>query len=261
MPSSIYRQHLDANQANFAALTPLSFLARAAAIYPDKTAVIHGERRFSYGEFRDRCHRLASALVRRGIGEGDTVAVMAPNVPAMLEAHYGVPMVGAVLNCLNTRLDASAIAFCLAHGEAKLLIADTEYADIIEGALRQLDRRIPVIDIVDALSGAGRRIAETDYEGLLGEGDPAFQPAPLAEEWSAISLGYTSGTTGNPKGVVCHHRGAACWTVVGYECSQRSSSRNTVSPLLAQLFPLRTFPGATYSDSFLLESSRIHRSC
>ena len=110
MPSSIYRQHLDANRANYAALTPLSFLARAAAVYPDKTAVIHGEQRFSYGRFRDRCHRLASALARRGIGEGDTVAVMAPNVPAMLEAHYGVPMIGAVLNCLNTRLDAGAIA-------------------------------------------------------------------------------------------------------------------------------------------------------
>jgi len=208
MPSNIYRQHLDANRANFSALTPLSFLARAAAVYPEKTAVIHGEHRFTYRQFRDRCHRLASALARRGVGAGDTVAVMAPNVPAMLEAHYGVPMIGAVLNCLNTRLDAGAIAFCLAHGEAKLLIADTEYADIVERALGQLDRQIPVIDIADAQAVGGRRIAKTEYEDLLGEGDPAFQPAAIAEEWSAISLGYTSGTTGNPKGVVCHHRGA-----------------------------------------------------
>ena len=208
MPSSIYRQHLDRNKANFAPLTPLSFLERSASVYPDKTAVIHGDLRFTYRQFRDRCRKLAAALARRGIGEGDTVAIMSPNVPAMLEAHFGVPMTGAVLNCLNTRLDASTIAFCLAHGEAKLLITDTEYADTIEKALRQLDRKIPVVDIVDPMAGPGRRLGETDYESLLGEGVPAYRPAPLAEEWSAISLGYTSGTTGNPKGVVCHHRGA-----------------------------------------------------
>jgi fatty-acyl-CoA synthase len=209
MPSAIYRQHLERNRANYVPLTPLSFLERSAAVYPDKTAVVHGDRRYSYAEFRGRCRRLASALARFGIGEGDTVAVMAPNVPAMLEAHYGIPMAGAVLNALNTRLDAPTIAFCLAHGEAKLLIADREYADVVEPALRQLDRPIEVIDIDDPLAGGvGRRLGEMDYEAFIAEGDPEFRPAPLADEWTAISLGYTSGTTGNPKGVVCHHRGA-----------------------------------------------------
>ena len=142
MPSNIYRQNLERDRANYAPLTPISLLERSAQVYPDKTAVIHGDRRFTYAQFRERCHRLASALSRRGIGEGDTVAVMAPNVPAMLEAHFGVPMVGAVLNALNTRLDAASIAFCLEHGEAKLLITDREYADVIEPALRQIGRTI-----------------------------------------------------------------------------------------------------------------------
>jgi fatty-acyl-CoA synthase len=209
MPSNIYRQHLERNRANYAPLTPLSFLQRSAAVYPKKTAVVHGARRFSYAQFRERCHRLASSLRRRGIGEGDTVAIMAPNVPAMLEAHYGVPMIGAVLNCLNTRLDPAAIAFCLAHGEAKLLIADREYADMVEPALRQLDRSPAVIHIDDPLAGgAGRPMGEMDYESFIAEGDPGFAAPPPADEWTAISLGYTSGTTGNPKGVVCHHRGA-----------------------------------------------------
>jgi fatty-acyl-CoA synthase len=209
MPSAIYRQHLERNRANYVPLTPLSFLERSAAVYPDKTAVVDGERRYSYAEFRQRCRRLASALSRLGIAEGDTVAIMAPNVPAMLEAHYGVPMLGAVLNCLNYRLDAPAIAFCLEHGEARVLITDTEFAETVGKALKQLDRPIRVIDIVDPLGPEPhQRLGESDYESFIAAGDPDFAPPPLADEWTAISLGYTSGTTGNPKGVVCHHRGA-----------------------------------------------------
>jgi fatty-acyl-CoA synthase len=206
--TNIYRQNLDRNPANFAALTPLSFLARTAAVYPGKTAVIHGDQRYTYAELDGRCRRLASALARRGVGQGDTVAIMAPNVPAILEAHFGVPMTGAVLNCLNTRLDAPTIAFCLKHGEAKILITDSDYADVVEAALKMLDRPIAVIDVDDPLATARRRLGEITYEEFVAQGDPAYEPAPLADEWSAISLGYTSGTTGNPKGVVCHHRGA-----------------------------------------------------
>jgi fatty-acyl-CoA synthase len=209
MPPNIYRQHLGRNPANYTPLTPLSFLARTVAVYPDKTAVIDGDRRYSYAEFGERCRRLASALAKRGIGEGDTVAIMAPNVPAMLEAHYGVPMAGAVVNCLNTRLDAPTIAFCLGHGEAKVLITDSDYTEVIERALKMIDRPITVIDITGPLAGgAGRKLGEMEYEAFLLTGDPDYEAPPLADEWSAISLGYTSGTTGNPKGVVCHHRGA-----------------------------------------------------
>jgi fatty-acyl-CoA synthase len=209
IPSTIYRQHLDRNSANYAPLTPLSFLERAAAVYPDKLAVVHGDQRHSYAQFRERCRRLASALAQQGISEGDTVAVMAPNVPAMLEAHYGVPMIGATLNCLNIRLDAAAIAFCLQHGEAKLLITDSEFADVVGTALKQVDRPIRVVDIADPLaSSAGERLGNSDYETFIAGGDPGFVAPPIRDEWAAISLGYTSGTTGNPKGVVCHHRGA-----------------------------------------------------
>ena len=198
----------DRGGANYTPLTPLSFLAWAARVYPGKTAVIYGERTFSYAELAARARRLGSALARRGIGRGDTVAIMAPNVPAMLEAHYGVPLAGAVLNPLNYRLDARTIAFILEHGEAKALITDREFSATIAEALALLKRPILVIDVDDPLYAGGRLVGEIEYERFLAEGDPAWAGVPVADEWQAICLLYTSGTTGDPKGVVYHHRGA-----------------------------------------------------
>jgi fatty-acyl-CoA synthase len=197
--------HLARNTASFTALTPLSFLARAAAVYPEKLAVVDGAARYTYREFYARCRRLADALRRRGIRPGDTVAVMAPNVPALLEAHFGVPMAGAVLNALNTRLDARSVAFILEHGQAKLLVADREFAAAVRPALAELGRPLPLVEIDDK-TGA-EPIGGIDYEAFLGEAAAADSPGP-ADEWDAIALNYTSGTTGNPKGVVYHHRGA-----------------------------------------------------
>ncbi|HJS73823.1 MAG TPA: AMP-binding protein, partial [Vicinamibacteria bacterium] len=206
--SSPYDVGLGRNAANHQPLTPLPFLSRAAAVYPDHTAVVHGERSHTYRELYGRSRRLASALARRGIKRGDTVSIMAPNVPEMLEAHYGVPMTGAVLNALNIRLDADTIRFLLEHGEAKALLTDRELSPVIQKALEGLSRRPLVVDIDDPLAASGELLGETDYESFLEEGDPAHEWALPEDEWDAISLNYTSGTTGNPKGVVYHHRGA-----------------------------------------------------
>jgi fatty-acyl-CoA synthase len=204
-----YSTGLEKNPANYVPLSPLSFLERSAYIYPKRISVIQGDRQYTWADSYRRCRQLASALVKRGIGKGDTVAVMLPNVAPMFEAHFGIPMAGAVLNTLNTRLDAEAVAFMLDHGEAKVLITDPEFTNIIKGALELMKGPKPlVIDAMDPDYTGGERLGVMDYEAFLAEGDPEFVWSLPEDEWDAIALNYTSGTTGNPKGVVYHHRGA-----------------------------------------------------
>lgn len=206
--TNIYEQGLDRNEANFAHLTPLTFLERAASVYPDHPSVIHGDTRYTWSQTYQRCCLLASALAKMGIGEGDTVSFMGANTPETFEAHFGVPMVGAVLNALNVRLDAKAIAFILDHAETRVLFTDREYSNTIKAALELVANKPIVIDIDDPYFEGGELLGEKNYEDVLKEGDPDYRCFQIKDEWQAISLNYTSGTTGNPKGVVFHHRGA-----------------------------------------------------
>ena len=205
---SIFDANLQQQEANFEPLSPVSFLRRAAQIAPAHAAVIHGDRRYTYAQFYERSCRLASALSRRGVGQGDCVAIMGANTPEMLEAHNGVPMLGAVLNSLNIRLDPRTIAFILEHGEAQVLLTDCGFSDTVREALALIDRELLVVDIDDPMATGGECLGAVDYEDFLAEGDPNFAPEPLLDEWQALSLLYTSGTTGDPKGCVYHHRGA-----------------------------------------------------
>ena len=218
--NGIFETDLDHNPANYAALSPISFIARTAHTYPDRCSIIHGSKRFTWRETFARTRQLASALQKRDLKPGQTVAIMGSNTPEMYEAAFGVPMAGLVLNTINVRLDAANIAFCLNHGEAEVLITDREFSKPVKQALAKIGRNILVIDIMDSeFKGEGEALGSISYESFLSEGDPEFEWALPADEWQAISLNYTSGTTGDPKGVVYHHRGAylnAMSNIVGW---------------------------------------------
>ncbi len=203
-----WERDLGRNAANYEPLSPVGFLARAASVWPKKTAIVHGRISRTWAQTHARCRRLASALVRAGVRRGDTVALLAPNIPAAYECAFGVPMAGAVLNAMNVRLDADTIAFQIDHGETKLIFADTEFAPVVAAALAKARRKPIVIDIADPEGPGGRLLGKVEYEAFVAGGDPDFVPLKVRDEWDPLALNYTSGTTGNPKGVVYHHRGA-----------------------------------------------------